>query len=67
MRLVHDAISQAGGFTSIADSNHLVLTRTTGPGKSVTVIVSGDAISEGEQQDIPLQAGDTIRVDARVF
>lgn len=67
MRLVHDAISQVGGFTSIADSNHLLLTRITGPGKSVTVTISGDAISDGAQQDVLLQAGDTIRVDARVF
>ena len=67
MRLVHDAIAQAGGFTSIADSNHVLLTRNTGPGKSVTATVSADAISDGDQQDILLQAGDTIRVDARVF
>jgi len=67
MRLVHDAISQVGGFTSIADSNHILLTRITGPGKSVTATISGDAISDGAQQDVLLQAGDTIRVDARVF
>jgi len=62
-----DVISQSGGFTSIADSKHVILTRQTGPGKSVTVVVSVEAITDGDQPDIPLQAGDTIKVDARVF
>ncbi|CAN5387844.1 hypothetical protein BH09MYX1_BH09MYX1_19820 [soil metagenome] len=62
-----DVVSQAGGFTSIADSKHVILTRQTGPNKSVTVVVSVDAITDGEQPDIALQAGDTIKVDARVF
>ena len=62
-----DVVSQAGGFTSIADSKHVILTRQTGPGKSVTVVVSVDAITDGDQPDIALQAGDTIKVDARVF
>lgn len=66
MKLV-DVVSQVGGFTSIADSKHVILTRQTGPGKSVTVVVSVDAITDGDQPDIPLQAGDTIKVDARVF
>lgn len=62
-----EAIAQSGGFTSIADSNHVVLTRQTAPGKSVTVTVSVDAIAEGSQPDLALQAGDSIKVDARVF
>jgi len=66
MKLV-DAVSQAGGFTAIADSNHVVLTRTARDGKTVTAIVSVDAITDGTQSDIPLQAGDTIKVEARVF
>lgn len=66
MKLV-DVVSQSGGFTSIADSKHVILTRQTAPGKSVTVVVSVDAITDGEQPDIALQAGDTIKVDARVF
>ncbi len=66
MKLV-DAVSQAGGFTSIADSNHVILTRQVSKDKTVTVVVSVDAITDGDQADIPLQAGDTIKVDARVF
>ncbi len=62
-----EAVAQSGGFTSIADSNHVILTRQTAPGKSVTVTVSVDAIAEGSQPDIALQAGDSIKVDARVF
>jgi polysaccharide export outer membrane protein len=66
MKLV-DAISQSGGFTNIADGNHVLLTRHTSSGKTVTAIVSVEAITDGAQADIPLQAGDTIKVDARVF
>ena len=62
-----DVIHQSGGFTSIADSKHVVLTRPTSNGKSVTVVVNVEAIGDGTQPDIPLQAGDQIKVDARVF
>lgn len=62
-----DALSQSGWFTNIADSNHVLLTRLVGPGKTVTAEVSVDAITDGKQADIPLQAGDTIKVTARVF
>jgi protein involved in polysaccharide export with SLBB domain len=66
LRLV-DAISQSGWFTPLADSNHVTLIRQTAPGKSMTVTVSVDAITDGQQPDIALQAGDTIKVDQRVF
>jgi polysaccharide export outer membrane protein len=62
-----DAISQAGWFTPIADSNHVVLTRQVSPTRTVTAIVSVDAITDGTQADLPLQAGDTIKVESRVF
>jgi polysaccharide biosynthesis/export protein VpsN len=65
MRLV-DALGQSGWFTNIADSNHVVLTRRNGE-SSVTAQVSVDAITDGAQGDIPLQAGDTIKVESRVF
>ena len=66
MKLV-DAISQSGWFTALADSNHVLLTRNISATKTVTAVVSVDAITDGVQADIPLQAGDTIKVDARVF
>jgi protein involved in polysaccharide export with SLBB domain len=66
MKLV-SALSSAGWFTAMADSNHVILTRAIPPNKSITAVVSVDAITDGAQADIPLQAGDTIKVEARVF
>ena len=66
MRLV-EALGQSGWFTNIADSDHVVLTRRTAEGRTVTAQVSVDAITDGAQGDVPLQAGDTIKVEPRVF
>jgi protein involved in polysaccharide export with SLBB domain len=66
MKLV-DAISLSGGLTSIADGDRVVLTRVVGPNKTVTATVSLDDITDGKLGDIPLQAGDTIKVTQRVF
>jgi protein involved in polysaccharide export with SLBB domain len=65
LRLVK-ALSDAGWFTPLADSNHVRLTRSTAKG-TISVVVSVDAISEGQQPDIPLQAGDAITVEQSVF
>jgi polysaccharide export outer membrane protein len=62
-----EAISLSGGFTSIADADHVRITRNVGGGKTVTATVSVDDITDGKQADPPLQAGDTIKVDQRVF
>lgn len=62
-----DAISQAGWFTPLGDSNHVILTRRVPSGKTVTAVVSVDAITDGQQADVPLQAGDTIKVEQRTF
>lgn len=62
-----EAISLSGGFTALADSDHVVLTRNVSGGKTVTATVDVDEITEGHQADIPLQAGDTIKVGQRVF
>jgi polysaccharide export outer membrane protein len=62
MKLV-DAISLSGGLTGLADGDHV---RITG-NKTVTATVSVDDITDGKMSDIPLQAGDTIKVDQRVF
>jgi polysaccharide export outer membrane protein len=66
MKLV-DAISLSGGFTSLADANHVLLTRLVTGGRTVTATVSVDDITDGKLADVPLQAGDTIKVDQRVF
>lgn len=60
------AISQAGGPSSIADPDNVRLTRATN-GKRHTIRVSLRSITEGRSEDIPLQAGDVITVGERVF
>jgi len=60
------AVSLSGGFTSIAKTDHVNLTRKTKSGTK-TVILSVDSITEGRSPDIPLQAGDGIYVGERVF
>lgn len=66
MKLV-EAISLSGGFTAIADADHVRITRIVAPGKTVTSTVSVDDITDGKMPDIALQAGDTIKIDQRVF
>jgi polysaccharide export outer membrane protein len=65
MKLI-DAISLAGGLTPLADGDRVLVTRLAG-GKTVTARVSVDDITEGRLGDIPLQAGDTIKVLQRIF
>jgi len=60
------AISQAGGLTAVANSDHVNLTRKTPTGQ-VTVTVDVGAINEGKAPDVPLQAGDQIYVHERLF
>jgi polysaccharide export outer membrane protein len=60
------AVSVSGGFTSIAKTDRINLTRKTRSG-SKTVVLSVDSITDGRTADIPLQAGDVIYVGERVF
>jgi polysaccharide export outer membrane protein len=60
------AVSVSGGFTSIAKTDHVRLTRKLKNG-SKTVILSVDAITDGKSPDLPLQAGDVIYISERVF
>ncbi len=60
------AISLAGGLTAIADDDRVTLTRKVGNGTK-TVNVSVNAITDGDAQDVPLQAGDRIFVYERLF
>jgi polysaccharide export outer membrane protein len=60
------ALSQAGGFSAIANHDRINLTRKIGS-TTRTVVVSVDAITDGSQPDIPLQAGDTVYVTERIF
>jgi len=61
------AISAAGWFTPLADTNHIQLIRVTRDGKSVNGVVSVDAITDNARPDVKLQQGDTIKVDQRLF
>lgn len=60
------AISLAGGMTSIAHATRVNLTRTTKNGTK-TVVVDVEEIYEGRASDIPLQAGDRVYVHERIF
>jgi len=60
------AISMAGGFTSIAQKSRVNLARNT-DGKSTTVVVDTESIYEGDSSDIVLQSGDRLYVHERVF
>ncbi len=60
------AISQAGGLTSIARKNGVILRRTV-RGKTRAVVVDYDGITNNDIPDVPLQAGDTIHVPQRAF
>lgn len=60
------AISAAGWFTPLADTNHVHLIRQTGSG-AVNAVVSVDAITDNARADVKLQQGDTIKVDQRLF
>lgn len=60
------AISNAGGLNAIANGDRVNLTRKDKQG-TTTVVLSFDAITDGNSPDIPLQAGDQIYVRERVF
>jgi protein involved in polysaccharide export with SLBB domain len=60
------AVSMAGGFTSVAQKNRVNLARVK-DGKAKTVVIDVEAIYEGSEEDIFLQSGDRIYVHERVF
>jgi polysaccharide biosynthesis/export protein VpsN len=60
-------LSMAGGLTPIADDDSVTLTRKLNESSTRTVRVSVDAITDGKEPDMPLQAGDRIYVYQRLF
>lgn len=60
------AISLAGGFTSLASRNDIVVTRRVN-GELRRYSVRADDVTEGRSDDFSLGAGDTIYVPERVF
>lgn len=63
---VVQAISAAGGFSPLANRNGTVLTRRV-DGELQRYQIQVNRISRGQEQDIPVQAGDIIYVPERVF
>lgn len=61
------AISQAGGVTALGLVEQVRLTRILKDRRSVTVVIDLDSINSGQLEDVPLQAGDRIFVEERVF
>ncbi len=61
------AISLCGWFTALADKGHVTIIRRVGKDKSVQAVVSVDAIVRHAQEDVRLQAGDTVNVTQNVF
>jgi polysaccharide biosynthesis/export protein VpsN len=59
-------VSLSGGFTSIAKTGNVRLTRKTKEG-ATSVVLSVDSITDGRSPDVPLQAGDVLYVSERVF
>ena len=60
-------ISLAGGPSSLAVTDRIRLTRRVRDERSTTFVLNFAAINSGEVEDIPLQAGDRIFLDERVF
>jgi protein involved in polysaccharide export with SLBB domain len=52
MKLV-EAISLAGGLTSLADGDHVRITRVIAANRTVTATVSVDDITDGQLGDVP--------------
>jgi protein involved in polysaccharide export with SLBB domain len=61
------AISMVGGFNSMANKTHVTVRRKLKSGDTRIVTVSVEDIIRNEIPDIPLQSGDSINVEQRVF
>jgi polysaccharide biosynthesis/export protein len=60
------AISQAGGFSPIANKKKVTITRTV-DGNPKTFVINATKIAEGEEKDFTLLPGDSISVPERLF
>lgn len=60
------AISMAGGFNSLANKSKITLRRKV-EGKVRVVVISVEDIMSNAMPDVPLQAGDSVNVEQRVF
>jgi len=63
-----DAITQAGGFTRLADRKHIKLTRTAEDGKTATIVINADKIIQSTAADAwILQKNDVIFVPENIL
>ena len=60
-------ISQAGGFTTIADPGHVRIVRFSAPGKSKAIHVNTARILDGNENDIALEVGDVVVIPESFF
>lgn len=63
---VVEAVGLAGGFTTLANRDGTTITRSTN-GELHRYAAPVDRITDGQQADIPVRAGDIIRVPERLF
>jgi protein involved in polysaccharide export with SLBB domain len=63
---VIEAISVAGGFTKLAATNRVRVTRKNGPDEKVYEIAAGD-VSQGRAPNFPLEPGDIVYVPEAIF
>ncbi len=63
---VVEAIGLAGGFTALANRDGTTITRNAA-GELHRYAAPVDRITDGQEEDIPLHAGDIIRVPERLF
>lgn len=61
-----DAINRAGGFTRLARKSKVTIFRTAGD-EEKRFEVDCDDIADGEAPDVPLQPGDRVNVNERIF
>ena len=60
-------VSKAGGFTLMAASNQVKITRKTADGKMKTLSVNVNEIMNGRAEDVPLELGDLVMVPETFF
>jgi polysaccharide export outer membrane protein len=60
-----EAISRAGGFTTVAKKNAVRVTRVADDGKRTRILVAVEDINEGKAPNFTLRPGDVVFVDER--
>jgi polysaccharide export outer membrane protein len=64
---ITQAIAASGGFTQLASSRRVTVTRVDGAKREVLRINVGDIMSDPEAKDVPLKPNDVVTVPQRLF